>query len=759
MPIKAGDVKLVASRVMDDVPEGGGAPTSVVIEDNANNAIFRDISEVDRAGGRLNMAKVNVSIQTPDRDIFLGGNVIVGSPPDDPNVSVTIFKADGPFEVRRDAVSKVENYLGRGSRLSGFLLENHVVGQRSIQLFQRPGTPTPNLGRSLVLLYNEGLPTERSQYVRVISVTVENRLFSEQINNQLIDFLADVVTLELSDALRYDFPGSPPSRFFALVTGKTEVRDTLVADAGRYYGVAPLAEVAAIGHTSVRATTPYTQLVPSARTESAALDQKPAAQRVLTLAESPRRIDVGVTPHTMRIRVGQENRSFAWVQMLKPLPARGTIVISYMALGNWYTLMDDGSGAFTGAGVGTVNYQTGSLSITLPSIPDAGTSIIIQWGENTAYTSRAGQAGFRAPEFAWTLPQAPVKPGSVVVTWMSGGVLKTATDNGNGGFTGHATGEINYATGQIFLRPSAMIDAGGQFSTAYVFSTQMTEQFASVAPDAGGFATIALAQVPVPRSITARWVTVRNVSASSGSTEVVSNTKTDSTTTNVSGPGTGAGGYYLHANGRDTSIVPPGQGINCKFGVPSSAYAGTYVWQLVGLYNGAAEHITDPAALSAIVAGGMTSDSFTVATVGDTPEQQATFGQFAFPLIGAAPLTQFDLRIRNSGDTVVFERQFLLTRADEPPVSTVYPQPAPADTLRDTSGVYAVEGMRQGGVREDTGAVVNVTCQPLYDPVFGWCYDPPAYGGAGQKWTAAELAAGTKTMTSERGVSTAYALW
>lgn len=65
MPIKAGDVKLVASRVMTDVPEGGGAPTSVVIEDNANNAIFRDISEVDRAGGWLNMAKVNVVNSRP----------------------------------------------------------------------------------------------------------------------------------------------------------------------------------------------------------------------------------------------------------------------------------------------------------------------------------------------------------------------------------------------------------------------------------------------------------------------------------------------------------------------------------------------------------------------------------------------------------------------------------------------------------------------------------------------------------------------
>ena len=30
MPILTGDIKLVASQVMDDVPEGGGAPTATV---------------------------------------------------------------------------------------------------------------------------------------------------------------------------------------------------------------------------------------------------------------------------------------------------------------------------------------------------------------------------------------------------------------------------------------------------------------------------------------------------------------------------------------------------------------------------------------------------------------------------------------------------------------------------------------------------------------------------------------------------------
>lgn len=60
MPILVGDVKLVASQVMDDVAEGGGAPTSTVIVDGASNSLFNDISEMDRAGGRVNLRKVDI---------------------------------------------------------------------------------------------------------------------------------------------------------------------------------------------------------------------------------------------------------------------------------------------------------------------------------------------------------------------------------------------------------------------------------------------------------------------------------------------------------------------------------------------------------------------------------------------------------------------------------------------------------------------------------------------------------------------------
>ena len=86
MPIKQGDIQLLASRVMDDVPEGGGGPSANIIESGAENAIVPDISEMDRATGRANLRQLHVTVRTDDRDTYQGSNVIVAKPPEDPNV-------------------------------------------------------------------------------------------------------------------------------------------------------------------------------------------------------------------------------------------------------------------------------------------------------------------------------------------------------------------------------------------------------------------------------------------------------------------------------------------------------------------------------------------------------------------------------------------------------------------------------------------------------------------------------------------------
>ena len=107
MPIQSGDVKLLKSAVMADVPEGGGAPTGLVIADGVSNSIFPDISELDRAGGRVSLRKTFVAIQTDDRDVYFGGNVIVAEPPADPRVSVTLFTTGETFDRRTAAASRM----------------------------------------------------------------------------------------------------------------------------------------------------------------------------------------------------------------------------------------------------------------------------------------------------------------------------------------------------------------------------------------------------------------------------------------------------------------------------------------------------------------------------------------------------------------------------------------------------------------------------------------------------------------------------
>ncbi len=119
MPIQSGDVKLLKSAVMADVPEGGGAPTGLVIADGVSNAIFPDISELDRAGGRVNLRKTFVQVATDDTDTYFGANVIVAEPPQDERVSVTLFSTRKTFDTREQAQTRIEAYLNKGPEWAG----------------------------------------------------------------------------------------------------------------------------------------------------------------------------------------------------------------------------------------------------------------------------------------------------------------------------------------------------------------------------------------------------------------------------------------------------------------------------------------------------------------------------------------------------------------------------------------------------------------------------------------------------------------
>lgn len=523
MTIHSQDIKLRASRVMADVPEGGGGPAATEIGFGESNTMFDDIDSIGRTLGNVSIRQLHVHVDTPDTDRLLGAYAIVAKLPSDPNVNVTLAQC-APFARRSEIAQSVADYLIKGTPWNGMLLGNHVKGQANIQLFQRVGSSTPTIGRTLVLVLNEGLSNEKVEWVRIIKVESEVRTFTDVQG----DYQAQVVKCDLASGLGQAMPGTDPNRYHARAVGATLVRDTTEADAASYFGAAPLTAAASIGALNVKVSSVFSQLVPSSATAVPALDQRPAAQRLLTLATSPREVTVPATPHTRRYKISPENRGLSYVFSLTPLPEPGTVTITWVGLGNRYTAQDNGVGEITGAGAGTLNDATGSLAITLPALPDVGSAVVVQWGARVAYTDRSSQgAQVRPPEFSFMLEGAAadgsgaeqVVRSSLSLAYTSGGTVYTITDDGAGKLVGDGTGVIDYPSRSVIVRPTYMPDAGAQFNLTYELDPVVTDIITPTAPDGGGFVTFALSQQPAAGTLAVQWAVASLVSTTSGASD------------------------------------------------------------------------------------------------------------------------------------------------------------------------------------------------------------------------------------------------
>ncbi len=547
MSILAGDIKLVASAVMADVTEGGGAPTSHVIQDAVSNAIFPDISELDRAIGRVNLRKTFVHVQTANVDSYLGSNVIIAEPPSDPNVSVTIIQVDSFFSARADAKSRVEAYLAPGTAYAGHVFGDMLAGQRTISLAQKADIAIPNIGDTIILIKYQGTGNEYTQFCRVTAINASGlRVFTDDQG----DFTRRIVVAAISDALRADFPGFDPRRIdytTAERKARTGVFESVVADAARYYSAVPLAAAADMGDFVVHASGIHTKIVPSAQIETPIADARtnqisaallPAGgvitqslslaftttqslyvggcilpgsltvvragititdaggvllqgsaqvgtvdydNGILTLSTNVFGTGAGtqdvtylpassaqVVERSVGIPVTINNRSLSYVVTLYP-PARRSLRVSYMVGGRWYVLYEDGSGKVAGSdiafGVGTLNFTTGTLSLTLGALPDSGSAIILQWAEapsdNVVAPTELKLGGKlfapinTAGAISDTAGPKKIIPSTLSLTWSHSGT-KTATDNGLGVLTGDATGLVDYGRGVIYFAPNVL---------------------------------------------------------------------------------------------------------------------------------------------------------------------------------------------------------------------------------------------------------------------------------------------------------------
>lgn len=520
MPLLSGDIRFARSAVMADTINGGGPPSAQLLPDGASNAVFPDISEDARTGGLVEIRQVHGVLRNNDTSAALGTSIIIAEPSSDPNVTLTLLKT--PTHARRpDIVKLIEATSTPGSELNGFLLENHVASQRSINIGQRPGVAPPSVNTGLVLVLNEGQPSQVMQYVRIRRVTLSEQTFTELVGGQYVDFKLQVATCELFGPLTSDYAGSAPSRFYTRQANKAMVRRVNITDAGTFFGASRLTAGAAALDMELKVGSIYAQIVPNTRTETPLLDQRPGGVQTLALADSYGTLDVSAASHSDRVFVEEFNQGYAYVFKLLPPPAPGSVAISYMAQGEWQTVVDQGDGTLGGGpGGGTVMYATGDVSVTFDVIPDINTFVLVSWTDTTPYNNVCA-AGPVSQVTEPPLFELEIAPGANVsgaeIEWPSGGGTASATVSAGGVISGDATGFASGSLGRIYIRPTAMPDAGSNFTIEYDSRPTVVENFSGVAVDGGGYATLNLADEPVPGSLTVRWVTAQTVSKTSGS--------------------------------------------------------------------------------------------------------------------------------------------------------------------------------------------------------------------------------------------------
>lgn len=511
MAIQEQNIVFLQSQVMDDVPEGGGAAVNVPVVDGQANNVFDDISDLDRAYGRFNLRKLFLAVRSLDTDKYGGAKIAITELPQDPAVSYTLFTRHDPFDTRAQAADRVTNYLVKSSAWNGVMFGNHLTGMRTLQILQPAGSRIPPVGKTLCIVQNEGLATEREQYVRLVAVEYETRSFEELVGNELRTYQRIVVTCTLSDPLRHDYAGHEAAyKWQYSFAGRAMIRDTFVADAASYYGTVRLRDDAEIGDYTIRAASVYAQLVPSAETEVPHVDQPLLPSVSSLLSAGVRTVEVSQQAHTMAINVTVENRRATWIHTLNVAPMPGTITISFMALGNWYDLRDDGAGAIAGddpsVGSGTIDYDTGTVAITLGVLPDANSMIVITWGSPAHYDQRTGAGVASAPTFRLTTEHA-IQPGSLTITW-DDGEPREATVSEDGIISGDATGSVRHASREIIMTPSVIPPPGTEFELAYQRFSAVDEAL-DVALD-GDAATFTLGTTPVkPRSVVIKWLVNR----------------------------------------------------------------------------------------------------------------------------------------------------------------------------------------------------------------------------------------------------------
>jgi hypothetical protein len=214
--------------------------------------------------------------------------------------------------------------------------------------------------------------------------------------------------------------------------------------------------------------------------------------------------------HTRALAVTPENRRRNWVELLSPLPQPGSLSVSFMAQGNWYSLLDNGQGSLQGtnleAGSGDLSYVTGVVALVLGALPDDGSQILLSWASPAHYAQRAGFVDIDPMTTIRIDLGESIEPGTVDLTWTSSGTARHAVAGAGGIITGDASGTVKHQTGEILMEVYKLPDPGTSIRVqASKQASEMSIKTGVTAP--GGMATISVGEAIEPGSLRVVWTT------------------------------------------------------------------------------------------------------------------------------------------------------------------------------------------------------------------------------------------------------------
>ncbi|OTG79415.1 hypothetical protein, partial [Acinetobacter sp. ANC 4648] len=452
MPIEPKNLVIYKPERLTDTDDGGGKYSGQVIVDGQSNNLFDDISELDRTMGDVSMRKIFPAVNTADTDKLMGATVFISQNPKDPNVSALLFSTKSWTDERKAAQNRVENYLAKGAQAVGSLLDAAYTGMKSIQVAMDKSETENSVGDTLVLVVNEATVNETSQFVRLTAV--ETRIGTVRVNNTNVEY--KIATYSFNDALSRDFIGISALQWYNNAKPSTLIRETIVADSGRYYASTDLVEDVSVGSFTVNAASIFSQLIPSSQVETPLLDLNAVSENTALIAGHHSNITV---QYSTNVNTAQSLHLGSSV-----MP--GSVLFTLFS----QAITDMGGTLKTSAGVqvGTIDYQTGHI-VWSNAIGSGNQVLNITFTPAVAPTQPFESYALPVTQnnqgTNWTGVLLPIPaPGALSISYMSQGKFYVVKDNGTGRLVGASnsvgSGTVNYQTGSWLLTTGALPDVG-----------------------------------------------------------------------------------------------------------------------------------------------------------------------------------------------------------------------------------------------------------------------------------------------------------